>query len=132
MDQSPAVTSNHPLQTTFKRPRKASPDREDHVNNTSITKEQRNSAIRVFRELHRYNFRGVGKLQNLNTDKKKESSRRPCSLKLGNNSSNEYVVNYSHQKAIRPDPKAEITQAELLQLHSHCVSKISILLHCMV
>ena len=104
MDQSPAVTSNHPLQTTFKRPRKASPDREDHVNNTSITKEQRNSAIRVFRELHRYNFRGVGKLQNLNTDKKKESSRRPCSLKLGNNSSNEHVGNYSHQKAIRPDP----------------------------
>ena len=71
MDQLPAVTSNHPLQTTFKRPRKASPDSEDHVNNTALTKEQRNCAIRVFRELHRYNFRGVGKLQNLHTDKKK-------------------------------------------------------------
>ena len=72
MDQSPAVTFNHPLQTTFKRPRKASPDSEDHVNNTALTKQQRNSAIGVFRELHRYNIRGVGKLQNLNTDKKKK------------------------------------------------------------
>ena len=83
MDQSPAVTSNHPLQTTFKRPRKASPDREDHVNNTSITKEQRNSAIRVFRELHRYNFRGVGKLQNLNTDKKKRIISKAMFIETG-------------------------------------------------
>ena len=35
MDQSPAVTSNRPLQTTFKRPREATSDSEDHLNNTN-------------------------------------------------------------------------------------------------
>ena len=126
MDQSPAVTFNHPLQTTFKRPRKASPDSEDHVNNTALTKEQRNSAIGVFRELHRYNIRGVGKLQNLKTDKKKkESSRRPCSLKLGNNSSNEYVVNYSHQKAIRSDPNFTENRIGIQTLYSQIYKQLT-------
>ena len=39
MDQLPAVTSNHPLQTKFKRPREATSDSEDHPNNTTLTKE---------------------------------------------------------------------------------------------
>ena len=39
VDQLPAVTSNHPLQTTFKRPREATSDTEDHLNNTTLTKE---------------------------------------------------------------------------------------------
>ena len=39
MDQSPAVTSsNHPLQTTFQRPREATSDSEDYLNNTTLTK----------------------------------------------------------------------------------------------
>ena len=70
MDESPAVTSNHPLQTTFKRPREATSDSEDHLNNTTLTKEQHNTAIHVCRELHCYSFRNVDKLKNLNTDKK--------------------------------------------------------------
>ena len=59
MDQSPTVSCNHPLQTTFKRPREATSDSEDHLNNTTLTKEQRNSAIHVCRELHHYSFRDL-------------------------------------------------------------------------
>ena len=70
MHQSPAVTSNHPLQTTFKSPREVTSDSEDHLNNTTLTKEQCNTAIHVCRELHRYSFRNVDKLKNLNMDKK--------------------------------------------------------------
>ena len=82
MDQPPAATPNHPPQTPFKRPRKAIPDSEDHPNNTTLIKEQGNSAIHTCRELHRHSIRDVDKLQNLNTDKKKESSPRPSSLNL--------------------------------------------------
>ena len=53
MNQSPAATSKNPLQTTFKRPREATSDSEDHLNNTALTKEQHNSAIHVCRELPR-------------------------------------------------------------------------------
>ena len=73
MDQAPAATCNNPLQTTFKRPREATSDSKDHLNNTTLTKEQHNSAIHVCRELHHYSFRDVDKLQNLNTDKKKKN-----------------------------------------------------------
>ena len=73
MDQSPAVTSNHPLQTTFKRPCESTSDSEDHFNNTTLTKEQCNIAMHVCRELHRYSFRDVDKLQNLNTNKKRNN-----------------------------------------------------------
>ena len=59
MDQSTAVISNHHLQTTFKRPREATFDSEDHLNNKTLTKEQRNSAIHVCRELHYYSFRDL-------------------------------------------------------------------------
>ena len=82
MDQPPAATPNHPPQTPFKRPRKATPDSEDHPNNTTLIKEQGNSAIHTCRELHFHSIRDVDKLQNLNTDKKKESSPRPSSLNL--------------------------------------------------
>ena len=101
MEQSPAVASNHPLQTTFKRPREATSDSEDHLNNTTLTKEQRNSAIYVFRELHRYNFRDVNKLKNLNTVKKRRIISKAIFIELGDyNPSNEYRVNYSDSKTI--------------------------------
>ena len=83
MDQSPAVTSNHPLQTTFKRPREATSDNEEHLNNTKLTKEQRNSAIHACRELQRYSFRDVDKLQNLNTDNKRRIIFKAMSIELG-------------------------------------------------
>ena len=102
MDQSPAMTSNHPLQTTFKRPREATSDSEDHLNNTTLTKEQRNTAIHVFRELHRYSFRDVDKLQNLNTDKKRRIISRAMFIELGDyDPSSEYILNYSDSKTIR-------------------------------
>ena len=102
MDQSPAVTSNHPLQTTFKRPREATSDSEDHLNNTTLTKEQRNTAIHVCRELHRYSFRDVDKLQNLNLDKKRRIISEAMFIELGDyDPSNEYIVNYSDSKTIR-------------------------------
>ena len=83
MDQSPAVTSNHPLQTKVKRPRETSSDSEDHLNNTTLTKEQRNSAI----------------LQNFNTDKKRRIISR--AIFIDYDLSNEYMVNYSDSKTIR-------------------------------
>ena len=101
MDQSPAVTSNHPLQSTFKRPRKATSNSEDHLNNPSLTKEQRNSAIHVCRELYRNNFRDVDKLQNLNTDKRRRIISKAMFIELGDyNPSNEYIVNCSDSKTI--------------------------------
>ena len=63
MNQSPAVTSNHSLQTTFKSPREATSDSEDHLSNPTLSKEQSNTAIHVSKELHRYSFRDVDKLQ---------------------------------------------------------------------
>ena len=83
MDQSPAVISNHPLETTFKRPREATSNSEDHLNNTTLTKEQRNIVIHVCRELHRYSFRDVNKLQKLNTEKKKRIISKTIFIELG-------------------------------------------------
>ena len=102
MDQSPAVTSNHPLQTTFKRPRKVSSNSEDHLNNTVFIREQRSSAILVCRELYRYSFRDVDKLQNLNTDKKRRIVSKAMFIEFGDyDPFNEYIVNYSDSKTIR-------------------------------
>ena len=93
MDQSPAVTSNNPLQTTYKRPREATSDNEDHLNNTTLIKEQRNTPIYVCRELHHYSFRDVDKLQNLNTDKKRRIISKARFIELGYyDPSNEYIV----------------------------------------
>ena len=99
MDQSPAVTSDHPLQSKVKRPRETSSDSEDHLNNTTLTKQQRNSAIHVCRELHRYSFRDSNKLQNFNTDKKRRIISK--AIFIDYDLSNEYMVNYSDSKTIR-------------------------------
>ena len=56
IDQSPAVTSKHPLKTTFKRLPEAT-DSEGQLKNTTLTKEQRNIAIHVCRAPHHYSFR---------------------------------------------------------------------------
>lgn len=47
MDQSPAVTSNRPIQTKFKRPHENTSKSEDHSTLTSLTREQQNSVIHV-------------------------------------------------------------------------------------
>ena len=71
VDQSPVVTMQQPIQTTFKRPLQSTSDSEEQ--NIKITEEQHNTVIKVCRELHRYNFRDVDKLQTNNMHKKKEN-----------------------------------------------------------
>ena len=47
------------------------------------------------RELHKYSFRDVDKLQNINTDKKRRIILKAMYIKLGDyDPSNEYVANY--------------------------------------
>lgn len=53
-------------------------------------------------ELHKYNFRDVDKLQNINTDKKRRIILKAMFLELGDyNPSNECIANYSDTKTIR-------------------------------
>ena len=126
MDQSPAVTSNYPLLTTFKRPRKATADSEDHLNNTTVTKEHRNTAIHVCRELHRYSFRDVDKLQNLNTDKKRRIISKAMFIELGDyDSSNGYIVNYSISKPIRLYRKLTEKRIDIETLYSQIYNQLT-------
>lgn len=102
MDQSPLVTSNLPLQITFKRPPVNTLESEDHSTLTSLSRDQRNSVIHVCRELRKYSFRDVNKLQNVNTDKKRRIISKAMYIELGDfDPSNEYIANYSHAKTIR-------------------------------
>ena len=126
MDQSPAVTSNQPLQTTFKRPREATSDSEDHLNNRTLTKEQRNTAIYVCRELHRYSFRNVDKLQNLNTDKKRRIISKAIFIELGDyDPSNEYIVNYFDSKTIRLYRKLTEKRIDIETLYSQIYNQLT-------
>ena len=102
MNQAPAATCNNPLQTTFKRPREATSDSKDHLNNTTLTKEKPNSAIHVCRKVHRCSFLDVDKLQNLNTDKKIRIISQAMFIKPGDyDPSNEYIINHSNAEPIR-------------------------------
>ena len=126
LDQSPAVTSNHPLQTTFKRPREATLDSEDHLNNTTLTKEQCNTAIHVCRELHRFSFRDVDKLQNINTDKKRKIISKAMFIELGDyDLSNEYILNYSDSKTIRLYRKLTEKHIDIKTLNSHIYNQLT-------
>ena len=71
VDQSPVITMQQSIQTTFRQPLESTSDSEEQAT-TKITKDQRNTVIKVCRELHKYNFRDVDKLQNINIDKKGE------------------------------------------------------------
>ena len=56
----------------------------------------------MWRELHKYSFRDVDKLQSINTDKKRRIISKVMSIELGDyDPSNEYVANYSDSKTIR-------------------------------
>ena len=95
MDPSPAVTSTYPLQITFKRPL----PKAKIISAIQHTKEKRNKAIHICRELHRYSFRSVDKLQNLNTDKNRRIISKAMFIELRDyDPSNEYIVNYSDSK----------------------------------
>ena len=56
----------------------------------------------MWRELHKYSFRDVDKLQSINTDKKRRIISKVMYIELGDyDPSNEYVANYSDSKTIR-------------------------------
>ena len=121
-----SIASNHPLQTTFKRPRETTSDSEDHLNNTTLTKEQGNTAIYVCRELHRYSFRDVDKLQNLNTDKKRRIISKAMFIELGDyDPSNEYIVNYSDSKTIRLYRKLTEKRIDIETLYSQIYNQLT-------
>ena len=103
MDQSPAVIRKQPILTNFKRPREnASDNQEPSSILTTLTREQQNTAIHGWRELHKYSFRDVDKLQSINTDKKRRIISKVMYIELGDyDPSNEYVANYSDSKTIR-------------------------------
>ena len=96
LDRPPAAIRKQPIQTNFKRPRENTSDSEEpSFTLTTLTKEQPNTAIHVCRELHKYSFRDVDKLQNINTDKKRRIILKAMYIKLGDyDPSNEYVANY--------------------------------------
>lgn len=101
MEPSSAVT-NKTIQTTFKRPRDLTSDSEENPNTTQLNPEQRNAVIKVGRELHKYSFRDVDKLQHINMDKKRRIISKKMYIELGDfHPSNEYVLNYSYVKTIR-------------------------------
>ena len=102
MDQSPAIISNKPIQTAFKGPLETASDSEDNPNTPTLTREQRNTVIQVCRELHKYNFRDVDKLQNINMHKKRRIISKTIHIQFGDyGPSNEYVSSYSDTKTIR-------------------------------
>ena len=126
MDQSPAVTSNYPFQTTFKRPREVTSDREDHLSNTSFIKEQRNSAIDVCRELYRYSFRNIDRLKKLNTHKKRRIVSKAMFIELGDyNPFSEYIVNYSDSKTIRFYRKLTENRIDIETLYSQIYNQLT-------
>lgn len=101
-NQSPAVIQKKPIQTTFKRPRDTTSDSEETSTTNTLTSEQRNLAIHVCRELHKYSFRHIDRLQNISTDKKRRIISKAMFVKLGDyDPSNEYTSNYSDAKTIR-------------------------------
>ena len=95
VDQSPVITMQQTIQTTFKRPLESTSDSEEQAT-TKITKDQRNAVIKVCRELHKY------KLQNINMDKKRRIIFKAMCIELGDyDPSNECIVNYSNAKTVR-------------------------------
>ena len=101
VDQSPVITIQKPIQTTFKQPLESTSDSEEQAT-TVITKDQRNTVIKECRELHKRNFRDVDKLKNINMDKKRRIISKAMSIELGDyDPSNEYIVNYSDAKTVR-------------------------------
>ena len=80
MDQSPAVNPKQPIQTTFKRPVETISDMEEPSTLITLTREQKNTAIHICRESHKYRFRDVDKLQHISTDKKRRIISKLCIL----------------------------------------------------
>lgn len=66
-----AVAHSKPVPTTFKRPRNTTSDSKDNPTTSTLNQDPRNAVIKICQKLHKYNFREVDKLQNINMDKKR-------------------------------------------------------------
>ena len=66
-----AVAHSKPIPTTFKRPRNTTSDSKDNPTTSTLNQDPRNAVIKICQKLHKYNFREVDKLQNINMDKKR-------------------------------------------------------------
>ena len=101
-NQSRAVIPKKPIQTTFKRPTGTTSDSEETSTTNTFTKEQRNLAIHICREPHKYSFRDVDRIQTISTDKKRCIISKAMFIILGDyDPSNEYISNYSDAKTSR-------------------------------
>ena len=80
MNQLPAITSNQPVQTTFKRLLETASVSEDNPNTPASAREQQNAVIQVCRELHRCSFRD---LQNSGMGKKRRIISKAMYIELG-------------------------------------------------
>ena len=74
--QSPVISSKQPIQIAFKQSLETTSVSEDHSTTNTLTRDQRCAVIQACRELHKCNFRDVGKLQNINIDKKDASYQK--------------------------------------------------------
>ena len=111
-EPSPGVTNAKPIQTSLKRPRETTSDSEDNPNNSILNCDKRSAVIKICRELHKYNFRDMDKLQNINMDKKQRIISKAMYIQLVNYYlSNKYIANYSDVKTIRL--YCELTENEI-------------------
>ena len=96
MNQLPAITSNQPVQTTFKRLLETASVSEDNPNTPASTREQQNAVIQVCRELHRCSFRD---LQNSGMGKKRRIISKAMYIELGDyDPSNDTLITVQTQK----------------------------------
>ena len=96
------ITSNKRIQTGYKIPLKTALDSDNNLNTPVLTREQGNTVIRVCRELHKYSFKHVDNLLNINMDNKRKiiSKTMMCIQHRDYDPSNENVSNYSDTKTI--------------------------------
>ena len=126
VEPSPAVTSAKPIQTSFKRPRDTTLDSEDNPNNSTFNCDQRNAVIKICRELHKYNFRDMDRLKNINMDKKRRIISKAMYIQLGDyDPSNEYITNYSDVKTIRLYRKLTENKIDIETLYQQIHNRLS-------
>ena len=126
IEPSPAVTSAKPIQTSFKRPHNTTSDSEDNPNNSTLNCDQRNAVIKICRELHKYNFRDMDRLKNINMDKKRRIISKAMYIQLGDyDPSNEYITNYSDVKTIRLYRKLTENKIDIQTLYQQIHNRLS-------
>ena len=82
MEPSPIITSKL-IQTTFKRPGNQTSYSKGNQNVTQLSIEQQNTVIKICKDLHKYSFPDVDKLQNISMDKKRRIISKAMYIQLG-------------------------------------------------